>query len=273
MSDIVDIRHRLPRPGPGAAGRAAPKTSITLHYNGPPVALANTYASHEAWIHHFIGIARYHIEKVWGYTSTGRPIYGSGIMYHLGIIPDGTIFLMRDYDEVLWHCANESGNARSRAIHLPLGGAQNATDAQWHAFTTYCDEQIGSAPEIVSRERVFGHREWKKYTIVNGQQIEVPNSACPGDILFPRLVAWRKSAVNPVPPLPPAPMLYLRATVDASVRQGPGTSYPRVMVMPEGTTAGFDPEPTDGQTIGGVNDWFHRADQLGFTSATILEPA
>lgn len=173
LEHVQDIRSQLVRRG-WDIGSQPTKNRVTLHYNGPA---ARQQSTSEAWIRHLQGIAQYHHDKVWGYNRQREPLYGDGIMYHFAVDSLGNVYQMRDPDAVLWHCGNTTGNYRSVAIHLPLGGNQDVTDAQWNATVRLCDALIDYYG-MPGRECVLGHFEWSK-------------SLCPGPHIIRRLRAYR----------------------------------------------------------------------------------
>lgn len=176
---IVDIRAQLPR-AKWSIGRSAPKTSSTLHYNGPAV---KGRGDRDAERTQLTSDAYWHM---------GAYLEADGLQYHFAIDSFGTIYQCRDLDAILWHCANFDGNKDSWSVHLMLGGDQNATDAQWQSATNLFDAL--QTEGNFGRDATFGHQEWKKYRKVNGALIEIPNSECPGPLLMNRLKAWRTAA-------------------------------------------------------------------------------
>jgi hypothetical protein len=107
----------------------------------------------------------------------GVPSGADGLQYHYVVDAGGTVYQARDLDAVLWHCAHGEGNAHSIAIHLPLGGNQDATPAQWAACNALCDDLIARY-RMDGREAVRGHFEWSQ-------------SACPGPHIKRRLRQYR----------------------------------------------------------------------------------
>jgi len=143
-----DVRAELPLAS-WEIGRYGPKTSITVHWNGPPI---------PAWVHPLdviLGDAWYHISKDWSDAVGVQG--GDGIMYHWLIAPDGTIYKTRDDDATLYHCGNEIGNERSYAVQVMVGGDSTGvgdpcTPAQLNALT---DLQL---------DEVKPHRIWSGTT-------------------------------------------------------------------------------------------------------------
>jgi hypothetical protein len=149
---VIDLRGTLPRRD-WSIGTYAPKTSVTVHWNGPPV----DYEANPVQV--AIADAQFHISKNWG--SAADPAYGDGIMYHRLYAPDGQVFQTRDDDAVLWHCGS-AGNATSWAWQVMTGTGQTATTAQL--------ESLKRGLLAVGLER-RGHRDWSP-------------TQCPGDQLY-----------------------------------------------------------------------------------------
>lgn len=203
---MVDLRARLPRASWNIGKRQTAPLSLTLHYNGPPVA----DRSRAGELAQLVADARWQMRPGWGGSWRG----GDGLQYHFAVLSDGTIGQTRDLAAELWHCANETGNESSLAIHLPLGGAQDATAAQWAAFCALADALIVDF-DLGGRSRraVLGHREWPR---LDGK----PQSACPGPVLMRRLDVWRVGN--------PGELRYrVRAGIDfAAVREAPRVRAP-----------------------------------------------
>lgn len=249
---LGDLRRDLPRRS-WEIGRNAHKTTITLHYNGPAVA----NRTHAAEIAQLIGDARYHMRP----GGVGAANGADGIQYHLAILSDGTFYQLRDLDAELWHCANAAGNSSSIAIHLPLGGTQDATAPQWQAFGVLSDALIADY-RMAGRSAVRGHREWPRS---DGK----PQSTCPGPLLMARLIDWRQTRTSE-----PA-CLRFRVIVDVvNIREGKGTQYPVALhgtaTLARGTV--FDAsEIVIGTPVAGDPRWVHRADQIGFVHMSCVE--
>jgi hypothetical protein len=216
LADLIalDLRTMLPHRSDFQIGwRPGPPRSITLHFNGPPVA-DRTRAGE---LRQLAADAEWQMRPGGLGTRSG----GDGLQYHLVILADGAVVLARNLGAVLWHCANPAGNTWSLAVHLPLGGAQDATAAQWAAFGAVADAAIqefgmgataSGYPDGVGSRRavVFGHREWSR---TDGRA----QSPCPGPLLFARLQLWRGELRPPRP--------YRVDVAEANVRCGPGRAY------------------------------------------------
>jgi hypothetical protein len=152
---VVDLRGWLPaapenRPSPATAR----KDRVTVHWLGGEFARNASDDDAAAYLHN---IARDHIAKNWG-AGFG----GSGIMYHEAIGPTGTRFILRDFDEILWHANHNEANRLSHAELVMSGPGSPETDAQLAVLRVRLRDF--SVP-------VFGHREWS-------------STACPGERLM-----------------------------------------------------------------------------------------
>lgn len=106
---VHDIRGMLPRKNENRVDNVPTlKRSLTFHWEGSSVIEPMSIDGHVIWLQ---GVARYHIAKDWGGGA-----FGDGIMYHEAIGQNGDSYLMRDYEEVVWHAGNGEGNRTSRAI-------------------------------------------------------------------------------------------------------------------------------------------------------------
>lgn len=268
---IIDIRRQLPR-AKWSIGRRPATTSITVHYNGPPVAMARQ--SGVGLISQLTADAVWQMRPGWGGTHDGA----DGLQYHFVVDGLGTIYQARDIDAILWHCAHQDGNGRGLSVHLPLGGSQDATPRQWARVVALLDAL--RAAYHIPAQRVVGHLEWKHAT------------ACPGR-LMPRVAQYRDDNPAVVAPTPTPPGLVrmrvlpeLKASVN--IRQGPGRSFAVAGSYKPGTIIYVDP-PADasnaidhiwhkGEPVNGDPRWAHLARvpheqaDLGFISATLLQP-
>ena len=157
LPGLVDVRHILERRMPGSVPsgpfESVPlekKRGLVVHYSGQPV------AHREDTLVVLQAEARYHVGKSW--ARAGDPaINGDGLMYHVAIGDDGTAYLCRDLEAVLWHCGVTSWNRQALSVHLPIGGDQRATPAQLVALeavaSAWC--RLTGTP----RSDVRGHQE------------------------------------------------------------------------------------------------------------------
>lgn len=237
--EFLDLRDVLPHANWTIGARGGLPTGQTLHYNGPPV----KNRTHAGEIAQLIEDARWHMRK----DAFGPGSPGDGLQYHLAVLSDGTPVQCRDPLRVLWHCANATGNRWSLSLHLPLGGAQDATDAQW-AMTARIFEAAGQYYGW-RRTAVKGHREWPR---LDG----ISQSACPGPPLTKRLNAWRN--------VPISRRYRVAASDGANVRTGPGLGYAIAKVYPLG-------HEFDAVTVAALPNWLHSADGYGFVHSSIVE--
>lgn len=260
---VEDIRAQLAHANWSIGRRSGNPTGATIHYEGPAFALFGNVAAERRQIAYD---AQYHLAKVWGYTSSGQPIYGNGLMYHLNVLSDGAILLSRDLDEHLWHCGNQIGNTQHLAIHLVLGEGQTPTTIQWERLTRLCDT-LKDVYGWQSRQAIVGHNEWPRIT---GWSLPSPvyrvlksQSACPGSIVH-RLLAHYRTASRAK-----APLTTWQATQHMRLRQAPNLNGKVVRVLPKGSIVEVDLVKTDGdaEPVYGDKRWLHLASGEGFTWA------
>lgn len=166
FSELVDIRADLPRrpqretgAGPFEQLSLGEKRGVVVHYSGPAVGnRANPVAVLKSE-------AQYHVQRNWG---SEPPIRGDGLMYHVTIGDDGTKYLCRDLESVLWHCGVTEWNRKALSVHIPIGEDQRATAAQLRSLGEIVDEwcQFTGTPV----EQVWGHQE-------------VSPTSCPGTLM------------------------------------------------------------------------------------------
>lgn len=244
---IRDLRPQLPvikerRPKP----RRGTPTSVTLHYNGPAVA---AHGKPAAELRHII-----QVDAPW--HQNNPKIRGDGLQYHLCVLSDGSIYQTRNLDLPAWHCGDAVGNASSLAVHLPLGGTQDATPAQWAATEQLFLALIAEYGMPGDRQAVKGHDAWS-------------DTLCPGPQLKRRLVAWRQGAA------PAGGLFRIRTDVPAAnVREGPGTGFPIALGgkarMWPGDVVDAD-ALVEGEAVGGDRVWLHRRDGVGFVHRSLVE--
>lgn len=237
---IRDLQDTLPRRSwqIGTRTRSDPPRYLTLHNNGPDVADRTPKGE----VAQLIADARYHMRP----GALGATDGGDGIHYHYAVGGDGTIDQCRDDDAVLWHSGTDLGNRQSLSIHIPLGGIQEPTTAQWVSTVQLFDWL--RAHYAIPVERVLGHREGKR-------------TECPGPMLMPRLIRWRQSA--------PATVIRRQATTTTAtaVYEAPRLDSPIAMEGQAHVAVG-QPVDVDAILVGtlahGDVRWLHRADGLGF---------
>lgn len=155
--NIEDVRDELPIAEPqDRIGYFKPKTSVTIHWNGPPI----PRDVHPLEV--ILGDAHFHISKDW---SPAPGIQGGdGIMYHFLVAPDGTVYKTRDDDAVLYACGNAIGNERSYHVQVMVGGdGSGVTDPN----TPITPQQYASLAALVGflgLDQVKPHRAWSPTT-------------------------------------------------------------------------------------------------------------
>lgn len=255
---VIDIRDQLPRAA-WSIGTRAETTSLTWHYNGPPVPVDRQIGA--GLITQLQADAAWQMRPGWGGTIDGA----DGLMYHLVFAADGVVYQTRDLDDLLWHCAHQDGNAHGLALHVPIGIGQWPTIDQLASLFRVSNQL--RARYSIPLDRVLGHLEWKHAT------------ACPGPQLMQHLASYRAHLPPWVAPTPTPPGLRRWRITDtlgvpARVRQGPGTRFPIAGRLKPGTEIFVDVVKT-GEAVEGNTAWVHMARvaheqaDLGFLSATL----
>ncbi len=246
--DSIDIRGLLPR-YPWSIGQRQSTTSLTWHYNGPPVAPDRQYGA--GLIRQLAGDAAWQMRPGWGGTVDGAP----HLMYHLVVASDGRVYQTADMAEILWHCAHQDGNSSGLALHFPIGEGQQSTQAQM--ISAIRVSEALRARYGIPLNRVLGHLEWKHATL------------CPGQPLMAHLIDYRSHLEPKVVATPtPAGLRRFKLTCagKANVRQGPGTNWKIAGTLKSGTIVFVDAEQ---------HGWIHMAKveheqaDLGFISETL----
>lgn len=243
-----DISAALPRARWSIGQRVGMPIGATLHYNGP--AVAQDAQRGDGLIAQLCADVRWQMRP----GGLGAPSGGDGLQYHFVVDADGVLYQTRSLDAVLWHCRNGRGNTGSLAIHLPLGGTQDATTPQWATVERLLAALM--ADYGFGRSDVLGHQEWPG-----------ADTVCPGPLLMARLRRWRTNADRSTI----GGMFRVRANVSAAnVRQGPGTTFPVAHVFYPGDLIDAD-AITSGQVIDGDSRWPHLRTGLGFVHMSLLE--
>lgn len=176
---MVDVRDRLYRNGAGGPNRRvalAEKWGVVIHYNGPAV----TGPTMDL----LLADSLYHVRKNW--AAAGEPAArGDGLMYHVAVGPDGTTYLCRDLEAVLWHCGAWPQNATALAVLVALGRGQRATAAQLAATRAVVDAWLAAGHG--EREQVWGHQE-------------LSPTACPGSLMADFVRPYRAGTFGPAAP-------------------------------------------------------------------------
>jgi hypothetical protein len=154
---IIDVRDRMAKaPGQGAGYKSA-KSGVIIHYNGPPTS--------DPALDRFISDSSFHIGP---YLRE----YTIAYIYGIGDEPDdhsrAPIYLMRDPDDVCWHCGSWPENATYTPIAFTFGDGQAAGPGQLlavNALVAALMERDG-----FGKEAVKGHQE-------------VSSTSCPGTLM------------------------------------------------------------------------------------------
>jgi hypothetical protein len=168
---IVDIRDQLQTNPNGGPAARSPKDGVIVHYNGPAV----THPGRQQ-----LAIdAVYHCQEDWGNGARG-----DGIMYHVGIDENGTIYQCRDWDAVLWHCASWPENATYTSVQVTIGEGQHATPAALAS--------LGALVDWLRARDGFG------VDAVKGHQ-EVSATSCPGSLMGDFVYPYRAGTIGGTP--------------------------------------------------------------------------
>lgn len=260
--NLIDLRAKLPHAHWSIGIRPA-TTSITWHYNGPPVDSRRQACL--GLLNQLIVDATYQMRPGWGGTKDGAP----GLMYHIVIGADGQVYQTADLDQQLWHCAHQDGNSHGLAIHCPIGGDQEPSIPML-ASLLRTTEQLRKRYGI-PLQRVYGHLEWKHAT------------ACPGNALMHHLIAYRAGRAVDTPNAPALPNdvwtchITPRLTLPARIRTAPTTQSAITGRYKPGTQIYVEPRFVIGEAVQGDSRWVklvevvHQQAALGYISATLLE--
>jgi hypothetical protein len=244
---VNDLRPRLSvKPSNSRRARRRPVTSLTLHYNGPRV---SGFGNVDRELRQIVDI---------NVPSQQQRLGADSLMYHLCVLSDGSIHQTRDYELQAWHCRNSVGNDQSLAIHLPLGGTQDATSAQWQATVNLFDALIRDF-SLSGPDAVKGHLEWAA-------------SECPGPFLMTRLRRYRRGEADTGARTGEG-MYRIRPDVSAAlVREAPtrqseirGRMWPGDRLDAEAVV--------QGESIDGEDRWLQRRDRWGYVHRSLVRPA
>jgi len=177
VSGLVDIRGHLPRrdrsdgvpAGPYDRRPLSEKRGVVIHYSGQAVTnRADTRAV-------LTSEARYHVDRNWADPGE-RALRGDGLMYHIAIGDDGTAYLCRDLEAVLWHCGAWPQNALALSVHIPIGGDQHATSDQLATLRRVVDGWRAATSTPLNE--VWGHQELQP-------------TDCPGTLMADFVIPYR----------------------------------------------------------------------------------
>lgn len=231
--------------------RSGPPRFFTGHYNGPRVPGFGNVKLEKQQI---ISDARYQMRP----GALGAASGGDGIQYHGGTFSDGTSYLFRDIEDILWHCRNYEGNQLSISWHMPLGDGQQPTDPQIRGFYDVIDAFRRQFPTIAVTN-VKGHKEWS-------------STSCPGSIMQ-HIVSYRDTHVAP------KPVVYFKTLYNANCRTAPDVGSPVAVVngvkvvTQAGTVFAIDAIIENGKLYNGDPTYVHRADGIGFYHISVVTPA
>lgn len=219
---------------------------VTIHWNGPRVPGFGYRALERAQIK---SDARWHMRP----GALGAKSGGDGIQYHGGTYSDGYSEQYRDWNDLLWHCANFEGNEQSISWHCPLGGDQEPTRAQLEELTRIIDGLRARFNVEVSHVR--GHLEWS-------------STGCPGTVM-PFVRAYRDAHMA-------RPIQWFKTIYNANVRTAPDVHSAIALngaaVTPKGTKVAIGAIIENGVPYNGNATYGWRADGLGFYHISVIAP-
>jgi hypothetical protein len=181
---INDVRGSMPRAHHENESRRALTDISTGVWHYDAVHAPDSYDP----MSRYRGEASYHINKVWGYDSSGRPLYGYSIMYHYKVDRWGQIWWLNDLELITWHA--RGANGRGVALCTDLGEGQEPTAAQVASMRALSDWLSYERPDVPNLQRAdwFGHGELKADGNV---------TLCPGKML-PFVQAYRAGSNPPL---------------------------------------------------------------------------
>ena len=240
---FIDIRDQLETNPSGGPARTQTKVGAVQHWNGPPVSMKA--------LDQIIFDATYHIHSV----DWGGGVQGDGLMYHLFVgdeTGDGSlppIYLCRNLDAVLWHCASwaDGGNGSGFAVSSAIGQSDDGTTTVQHLGPG----QLQALAELHELLRTPGA------TIVTdkGETITIPNSggygldmvrghqelsstSCPGsemaDLILPLRAGTLQTVIIAPPVVAPVTPLDQWAFNDSVTRHYVGGAFARVWTLKGG---------------------------------------
>jgi len=185
LANLINLSNQLPvlEDGEGGLdrgpyGSTQTKSGAVIHHDGATPIDWQAFSADPVTF--FTGRAWFHINKNWG--TSGDPVYGSGIMYQVGIGPKGEAYQLRPLMNRLWHCGNTALNEYGLAIYFPTGGNQAPTPVMIQRLFLILDEYRAQTQD--ARTKVFGHGE-------------VTSTACPGPALQTVVDVYRKGPTTP----------------------------------------------------------------------------
>lgn len=142
---------------------------LVVHWDGGPAPIPDGYDPLE----YYRWEARYHIAKDWG-----KGAHGYGLMYHRKIARDGTVYLVREPEDVVW--AATHANPIGLMICVDAGPWSAPTEPQRDSLRGQLDAL--RAEYGLAQGAVWAHGELVAY----GNQTE-----CPGSALLELVRAYR----------------------------------------------------------------------------------
>lgn len=202
-------------------------------------------------------------EGAWPSDAEWLSSVASQVSSHYVISPAAKVYQLVDDDKRAWHAGVGTyagfGDWNNISIGIEVSHLENHAWAagQREVLRDLCLMKI--AQYHITRELIAAHR-W----------IAPDRRRDPTDFPDSDLKPWIAGLYGV--PIPHPVVTFLKTTVAANLRQGPGTTFPVVLVMAAGETAGYDGD-TLGESINGNNVWKHRADSLGFVWSGLVVPA
>ncbi|WP_438979894.1 peptidoglycan recognition protein family protein [Polynucleobacter sp.] len=146
-------------------------------------------------VHHDASIREHDYDSLARYRSEAQAHYqrlGPGLQYHIKIDNTGEVFLIRPFDQALYHAGDYNVNRTSIAIcldgyfHPPYN--QMPTREQYEALKQTLDWLCTQNPQFpASQGDVYPHRA-------------ISSTACPGDTFYGWVDEYRATGGNPTIP-------------------------------------------------------------------------
>lgn len=161
---MEDLRRKLQVTGSNGRRKLRDVTHAVIHHTA-----MNVPKNIEG---HLKGIAAYHVRKGW-----------RRIGYHVAIAPDGTRYLLNDFEEKVWHAGNYEMNLKSIGVVL-LGNLESnrPTPEAIASLWGYLDELTTRRPDMPKLLRD---------TIKTHSEVRYRPTACPGGIMKKVIHAYK----------------------------------------------------------------------------------
>lgn len=240
--EILDIAKELPlAPSESRTPRRGSPSSITVHYNGPPLPFVPDPKRELDFI------------KTVDVKNHQERLGADSLQYHFAVLSNGLVYRTREENLIAWHAGNVAANAASLAVHLPLGDKQNIFPEQKEAL--YRLISFLAAKYKFPQNAVYGHCEWPRtvglpqpsrtYKVCAGQ------SRCPGPLIHKAIVEYRERFYT-----------YWRVRWRSPVRPVPATTT-RVLYELQPGTVILVQEVVAGEEVRGNNLWLRLSE--GYT--------